>query len=446
MPKRNLAWMLVIILIALLFWQLPSTVARRDTVYRTFEPLVDIRAEILKNYVEEVDEKDLIRGAIEGMLQRLDPYSSFFGPEQMADLQRDTTGSFGGIGVLIDMKDGWLTIMSPIEDSPAFRAGVLAGDRLLEIDGESTKGMTMSDAVNKLTGKPGTKVSITVRHELKNEQVTVTLTRDNIKIISVKGWQRRNGSDWDYMIDPELKIGYVRVSKFMPDTAKAIDEAIKRLQAEGLKALILDLRLNPGGLLESAIEVSDLFLDGGVILSTKGRWSQKKDSMAKKEGTYPKFPMAVLVNRYTASAAEIVAGALRDHKRATVIGERTFGKGSVQNVIRLEDNQGAIKLTTAYYYLPNGECIHKTKQAEASGKWGVEPSVDIKLTEEELLEVINSRREADIIRPTSLSSTTSTATRAKSGLVIDRQLDRALKSLRDELNSPRTVDAARKAG
>jgi carboxyl-terminal processing protease len=445
MPKRNLAWMLVIVLIALLFWQLPSTVARRDTVYRTFEPLVDIRAEILKNYVEEVDEKDLIRGAIEGMLQKLDPYSNYFGPEQMTDLQRDTTGSFGGIGVLIDVKDGWLTVISPIEESPAFRAGVLAGDRLLEVEGESTKGMTMSDAVNKLTGKPGTKVSITVRHELKNEQVTLSLTRDNIKIISVKGWQRRNGADWDCMIDRQQKIGYIRVSKFMPDTARSIDEAVKRLQAEGLKALILDLRLNPGGLLESAIEVADLFLDEGVIVSTKGRWSQKKDSMAKKEGTYPNFPMAVLVNRYTASAAEIVAGALRDHKRAVVIGERTFGKGSVQNVIRLEDNQGAIKLTTAYYYLPKGECIHKTKQAEATGKWGVEPLIEVKLSEDELLAVINSRREADIIRPDS-QPTTVTTTRPSSGLIVDRQIDQALKILKVELNEPRTAQAPRKAG
>jgi carboxyl-terminal processing protease len=431
MPKRNLAWMLVIVLIALLFWQLPSTVARRDTVYRTFEPLVDIRAEILKNYVEEVEEKDLIRGAIEGMLQRLDPYSTYFGPEQMADLNRDTTGHFGGIGILIDMKDGWLTVISPIEDSPAFRAGVLAGDRLIEIDGESTKGMSMTDAVNKLTGKPGSKVTITVRHELKNEQVTLSLTRDNIKIVSVKGWQRKNGADWDYMIDPEQKIGYIRVSKFMPDTAKSLDEAVKKLQSEGLKGLILDLRLNPGGLLESAVEVANLFIDDGVIVSTKGRWSQKKDSLAKKERTYPKFPMAVLVNRYTASAAEIVAGALRDHKRAIVIGERTFGKGSVQNVIRLEDGQGAIKLTTAYYYLPNGECIHKTKQAEATGKWGVEPLIEVKLSEEELLQIYNSRRDADIIRPA--SQPTTTATRPK-GLLIDRQLDQALKSLKVELN------------
>jgi len=436
--------MLVIVLIALLFWQLPSTVARRDTVYRTFEPLVDIRAEILKNYVEEVDEKDLIRGAIEGMLQRLDPYSTYFGPEQMADLNRDTTGSFGGIGILIDIKDGWLTVISPIEDSPAFRAGVMAGDRLIEIDGESTKGMSMSDAVNKLTGKPGTKVTITVRHELKNEQATLTLTRDNIKIFSVKGWQRRTGAEWDYLIDPEQKIGYIRVSKFMPDTAKTLDAAVKKLQSEGLKALILDLRLNPGGLLESAIEVADLFLEDGVIVSTKGRWSQKKDSVARKEGTYPNFPMAVLVNRYTASAAEIVAGALRDHKRAVVIGERTFGKGSVQNVIRLEDQQGAIKLTTAYYYLPNGECIHKTRQAEATGKWGVEPLIEVRLSEEELVAVINARRDADIIRPATQATTV--ASQPRSGLIIDRQIDQALKILKVELNAPRGEASARRAG
>lgn len=430
MPKRNIAWMMVIILIALLFWQLPNTVARRDNVYRTFEPLVDIRREILKNYVEEVDGKDLVRGAIQGMLEGLDRYSTYFGPDDIAELKRATTGSFGGIGIGIDMLGGWLTVISPLEDTPAFRAGVLAGDRIIKIDGETTEKLSLLDAIKKLTGKAGTQVEITVVHDHNRKRENIKLTRDIIKIISVKGWRRNRDNGWSYMIDPEEKIGYIRMTKFTPDTAGAMDEAIKQLQAQGMRGVILDLRFNPGGLLESAIAVADRFLSEGVIVSTKGRWKQEKQSKAKKEGTYPDFPMAVLVNRFSASAAEIVAGALRDHKRAVVIGERTFGKGSVQNVITLEDGQGAIKLTTAYYYLPGNTCIHKTKRAEEDGTWGVEPLIEVPLSGKELLEIRDGRLEADIIRAT----TQPTTTRARPHPIIDKQLREALNSLKAEVN------------
>ncbi len=443
MPKRNIAWMMVIILIALLFWKLPNTVARRDAVYRTFEPLVDIRREILKSYVEEVDEDDLIRGAIEGMLRRLDPYSNYFGPEQMSELKRATTGNYGGIGVVIGISpDGWLTVISPIEGTPAFEAGLLAGDRIIEINGETTEGMGVNDAVKTLTGKPGTEVTITVAHALKRGERTVRLTRDVIKIISVRGWQRNADNGWDYMIDPDEKIGYVRISKFAPDTADALDRAVREAQSRGMKALVLDLRFNPGGLLESAIAVADRFLSEGVIVSTRGRWSQRKESKAKSEGTYPDFPMAVLVNRYSASGAEIVAGALRDHQRATVIGERTFGKGSVQNVIELEDGQGAIKLTTAYYYLPGGTCIHRSKRAKKTDKWGVEPLIEIEMTDKEMYEVYRVRRETEVIQPT----TTAATSKPRPHLLIDRRLDQALKILKAKLHDATATVAKRKAG
>ncbi len=443
MPKRNIAWMLVIVLIALLFWKLPSTVARRDEVYRTLGTLVDIRREILRSYVEDVDEAELTRGAIEGMLHRLDHYSTYFPPELMSELKRATTGNYGGIGVEIGMKDGWLTVMTPMDDTPAFRAGLLAGDRIVEIEGKSTKGLSMQDAVKTLTGKPGTTVTITVKHEFENKVREITLARAVIKIVSVKGWERNATNGWDYMIDPDEKIGYVRIVKFMPGTVEALDKAVNQARSEGMKALILDLRWNPGGLLESAIGVTDRFLAGGVIVSTKGRWSQKKDSEAKREGTYPEFPLAVLVNGYSASAAEIVAGALRDHKRAVVIGARTFGKGSVQNVIRLEDGQGAIKLTTAYYYLPNGSCIHRSERADENAKWGVEPLIEVNLTKEERYKASISRYQADIIRPTTQPTTTQAI---RPHPVIDRQLDQALNSLKAVLNVTAADRAIRKAG
>ena len=376
MPKRNIAWMLVIVLIALLFWKLPSTVARRDEVYRTLGTLVDIRREILRSYVEDVDEAELTRGAIEGMLHRLDHYSTYFPPELMSELKRATTGNYGGIGVEIGMKDGWLTVMTPMDDTPAFRAGLLAGDRIVEIEGKSTYNMTLFDAVKVLRGKPGTKVTITVVHQSRGGREKITITRDIIKIHSIRAAR---------MVDEKAKVGYVRMSNFQKSTADELDDAVKKLQAQGMRALILDLRRNPGGLLDSAIAVTDRFIAKGVIVSTKGRApGTEQRAEAHKDDTYPNLPLAVLVSNYSASGSEIVAGAIQDHHRGILVGTRTFGKGSVQTILPINDG-AKLRLTTAKYYTPSGRMIHRDVDAKEDDPWGIMPDIEVKTTYEQQL-------------------------------------------------------------
>jgi len=436
MPKRNVAWVLVILVIGLLTWQLPQTVARRDAVYQAFSTLVDIRAQIHRRYVEEVDDEELVRGAIDGMLRRLDPFSTYIPPDEYGDFQERTNGELHGVGVEIHMMNGELTVTSPIDETPAFYAGVMPGDVITEINGESAEKLSISEAAKRIKGQPGTKVTLTLRRAANNKKEQVTITRQAINLPAVKGWSRKVDGSWDYMIDREQRIGYVRLASFVPNTLRQLDEAVEQLQAESMQALILDLRFNPGGLLSSAVDVGDRFLSEGVIVETRGRWQRSEKHVAKAEGTYPDFPMVVLVNRVTASAAEIVAGALGDHQRALVIGERTLGKGSVQNVIELEDHESAVKLTTAYYYLPNGELIHRTQAAEKSGKWGVEPLVEIRLTDEETMEILDSRRESSVLRTggNASSPALSDDTAAdRPSPVIDRHLRQGLIQLRVRL-------------
>jgi len=439
MPKRNLVWILVIVVIGLLTWQLPPTVARRDSMYRTFGALVDIRAQIHKRYVEEVDDKLLLRGAIEGMLWQLDPYSQYIGPEAYEDFRERTNGELHGVGIEIELIKGKLTVISPIDDTPAFHAGVLPGDVITEIDGKSAEHMAIPEAADRIKGRAGTDVTLTLRRAGTGAIDKVTITRQVISLPNVKGWSRRADGTWDYIIDPEHRIGYVRMASFAPTTVGQLDEAVKRLVEQDMRALVLDLRFNPGGLLTSAVDVVDRFLADGLIVETRGRWQRSERHMAKAEGTYAELPLAVLVNDTTASAGEIVVGALRDHNRAIVIGERTLGKGSVQNLIELEEQNSAIKLTTAYYYLPSGELIHRTPAAEKSGKWGVEPLIEIELTDEETLAIIKSRRRSNIleVRPVSTTAPGAWGERQDGSVspVVDRQLEQALIQLRVKLHN-----------
>jgi carboxyl-terminal processing protease len=434
MPKRNIAWMLVVALFALLFWQLPPTIARRDSVYRTLSPLVEIRSLIRKRYVEEVDDDQLVRGAIEGMLHNLDPFSAYFSEEEYGDFQRHAAGSYDGVGIELGVAPGGeLIIISPIEGGPAFSAGVLPGDQILEIDGEPAENLTPYEASKQILGNAGTTVTLKVRHTENGGGVeSFTLTRATITLHSVNGWSRNTEGAWNYWIDPNRRLAYVRVSHFIPETVGSLDKVVEESLTDGMQGFILDLRGNPGGLLESAVEMADRFLDDGIIVTTRGRWSQADQVVARSEGTYPQFPMVVLVDRFSASGAEIVAGALRDHGRATVIGERTFGKGTVQNVIELEDHSSALRLTTAYYYLPNGECIHRTQQAEKEGKWGVEPDIAIPLTLDELTEIYRSRAAVD---RTALPSeqTDQGAEPVVRAPLIDKHIQRGLQVLTEQL-------------
>jgi len=318
--------------------------------YEGLENFTNILTLIQKNYVDEVQTKQLIEGAINGMLASLDPHSAYLTPDLYKELQVDTKGSFGGLGIEITNRNGMLTIVSPIEDTPAYRAGLKSGDQIMKIDGEFTKDMTLVDAVKKMRGAKDTKVTLTLKREERAELFDVTLTREIIKIRSVKS----------KMLDPGY--GYVRVTQFQERTDDDLERALKALDKEagGLQGVVLDLRNDPGGLLTQAVKVADLFLDSGLIVYTDGRLeNQRQKYFAHKPGTWSDFPMVVLVNGGSASASEIVAGALQDHKRALVLGTTTFGKGSVQTILPLDDNS-ALRLTTARYYTPNGRSIQAT--------------------------------------------------------------------------------------
>jgi carboxyl-terminal processing protease len=323
---------------------------------KTFNEVLDM---VQKNYVEQVESKKLIEGAINGMMKSLDPHSAYMTSDMYKELEVETRGSFGGIGIEITIKKDILTVVSPIEDTPAFLAGIKAGDHIIQIDGKSTKDITIMEAVKKLRGPKDTKVTITIMRENMPKPKDYTITRDIIKIKSIKS---KTYDD---------HIGYIRVASFQERTADDLKKEIKNITLKNgvLKGLILDLRNNPGGLLNQAVGVADVLLRSGTIVSTKGRTrSMETKSLAKDDGDEPTCPIVALVNEGTASAAEIVSGALQDNGRALVVGTQTFGKGSVQTVIPLEDGS-ALKLTTAKYYTPKGRSI----QAE-----GIAPDIVVK--------------------------------------------------------------------
>ena len=315
--------------------------------YEGLESFTNVLAIVQKNYVEEVGTQKLVDGAINGMLTALDPHSAYLTPELFKEVQVETKGSFGGLGIEITNRNGVLTVVAPIEDTPAYRAGIKSGDVILKIDGEFTKDMSLVEAVKKMRGPKETKVKLTLKREGRAELIDVTLTREIIKIQSVK---------WKPL---EKGYGYIRVTQFQERTDDDIERALKALSKEpgGLQGLVLDLRNNPGGLLTQAVRIADMFLDSGMIVYTDGRLeNQKQKYFAHKAGTWSDFPMVVLVNNGSASASEIVAGALQDQKRALVLGTQTFGKGSVQTILPLDDSS-ALRLTTARYFTPNGRSI-----------------------------------------------------------------------------------------
>ena len=322
-----------------------SAVSRQD--YESLEAFTNILSIVKKNYVEEVDTKNLVNGAINGMLNGLDPHSAYLTPDLYKELQMDTQGRFGGLGIEITVKGGMLTVVSPIEDTPAAKAGIKPGDQIFKIEEEFTKDMTLVDAVKKMRGPKGTKITISIKREGVPELMDFTLMRDTIRVQSVRSRKLEEG------------YGYVRLAQFQERSDRDVQRALEKMAAEksGIKGLVLDLRNNPGGLLTQAVRVADLFLDSGLIVYTEGRIeSQKQKYSAQKEGSWMDFPIVVLVNGGSASASEIVAGALQDHKRAVVLGTKTFGKGSVQTILPLDDNS-ALRLTTARYFTPKGRSI-----------------------------------------------------------------------------------------
>ncbi|MGE3975005.1 MAG: S41 family peptidase [Bdellovibrionales bacterium] len=343
--------------------------------YENLQVFAKVLNLVQQYYVEPVDLQKLIYGGIKGILNELDPHTNFLNPDVFAEFENETSGEFGGIGIEMSIQNSILTVLSPIEDSPAWKAGIKGGDKIVFINGESTKGFSLVDAAQRMRGKKDKAVKLGVFREGFTEPKEFTIVRDLIKIKSVK------------YADLEDGYAYVRITSFIEKTAKDFENILAEhvKKNKKIKGLVIDLRNNPGGLLDQAIKVSDMFLEEGVIVSTIGRNKDMKEVVsAKKEGTYEFFPLVVLINEYSASASEIVAGALQDNKRALIVGERSFGKGSVQSVVKLGDGSG-LKLTVARYYTPSGVSI----QAE-----GIKPNVTVPEVDSELFQKAVSSKPA----------------------------------------------------
>ena len=387
----------------------------------------------------------------DGAFAELDPFTNVIWPSEMEEFTKTTSGEFSGIGVQIQVdEEGGLKVVSPLEDTPAYRAGIKAGDVITAINGKSAKGISINQAVKNITGPSGTLVTLTVRasdHTSKD----YTITRQTIKVASVKGWSHRHGGGWEYIIDPVQKIAYTRITNFTKTTTEELKQALDEVKAQGGKALIVDLRYNPGGLLTAAIGVCETFVKDGVIVSTHAdRPTRNPRTEAQANGqNVSDIPMVVLVNQYSASASEIVSGCLKDHKRALIVGERTFGKGSVQMLFPIGDRKQYLKLTTSHYYLPNGKCIHRE---EDSNDWGVNPDVTVEMTPEQMRTAIDARTDLDVLHARDEKAMEEPAkniapedaardpkakkptTKPKDPLSVDAQLQGALLLLRMALN------------
>jgi carboxyl-terminal processing protease len=458
MSRWNLSWLLGIATVSLVSLAVLQTVPARSSSlqskHENLRLLVDVLEEVQQKYVKDLDKgkmRELVENMVNGGLERLDQHSSFINAEEYKQFRRQSTGKFGGVGIKIGLdRVGQLLVESPMVGTPAYDAGILAGDIITKIDGKSTENMPLKKAVEMIQGDPGEKVVLTVYHEGSKKPVDIPIVRAEIHIDSVLGDTRvpEDLKKWDFMMDKVNKIAYIRVTAFTETTVEELTKVVDQLQKAGVCGLVLDLRNNPGGLLRSAVEVSSMFLpEGKRIVSTKGRNHKDEtyDSRPSRNGLPPQtsYPITILLNRYSASASEIVAAALQDHARAVVVGERSYGKGSVQNIIPMENGISALKLTTASYWRPSGKNIHRFPDAKDEDEWGVRPNegYEVKLPDEERLEYYKWRRERDIIRrPGQAPPKAKESEKAKEGEkgkakapFKDRVLEKALEYLRGEI-------------
>lgn len=375
------------------------SVAKSSDETELLRLFADTLDQVERNYVKPVDRRELLEAAIRGMLTKLDPHSAYIGPADIERFKTNIENEFGGIGVTVSSEGGVLTVVSPLFGTPAYKAGLRGGDTIIEINGEAAKGISVDEAVKRVKGPIGSTVKLTIKHAASGETDTVEVARAVVRVESVLGDRRKADDTWSFLLDEEKKIGYIRIVNFGRHTADELRSALGDLKRGEMKGLILDLRNNPGGLLTSAIEISDLFVANGRIVSTAGRAGPQRKWDAVEPGTFDGFPMVVLVNRFSASASEIVAACLQDHHRATIVGQRTWGKGSVQNVIELEEGHSALKLTTAGYLRPSGQNIHRFEGAAETDEWGVKPDtgLEVILTSDESEAYVTERRKRDAI-------------------------------------------------
>jgi carboxyl-terminal processing protease len=356
----------------------------QDALYKELELFSDAVSIIRSDYVEQPNSKDLIYGAMKGMLSSLDPYSQFMDPDTYNEMKIETEGRFGGIGIEITVKDNLLTVIAPIDDTPSYKVGLKSGDKIVKIDGEITKDLTLIEAVKRLRGKPGTDVNVTILRETEKKLLDFTITRDIIKIESIRK------SEF-----VEQGIGYIRISEFQEKTGADLEKSVKELEKNDLKGLILDLRNNPGGLLDAAVEVSGKFLEKGkTVVSIKGRVEgQNYVFKSKNKNEHLRYPMVILINGGSASASEIVAGAVQDHKRGVIMGTKSFGKGSVQTVMPLSQGS-ALRLTTSKYFTPAERSIHgEGIMPDILVEYKEKPAEDEKEDESDIFETLLDKKE-----------------------------------------------------
>ncbi len=402
---------------------LPRAIAERSEKYAWWDTMTDVVSLVEKHFLKEPDPEAMQLAAIQGMLESLnDPYTVYIPPQAERDFDRDVRGTYVGIGAEVIGENGFLKIVSPLDDSPAYEAGIEADDVVVGVNGDSVFNQTADQIIDHLLGEPNTPVTLTLERSGTQSDVPegakpptvggpvgdapgprpghvrfdVQIMRRPIKAATIKGLHRE-GDQWQYFADPVKKIAYIRVTQFTDTSVPALEDACRRLVGEGLAGLILDLRFNTGGSLDAAIGMADMFLDAGTIVSMKGRTGPEQKATAHAEGTLPDFPMVVLVNSGSASASEIVSGALSDNNRAIILGERTFGKGVVQSVLRLPSGKGQLKITEQYYYLPSGRCLHREDDSKV---WGVDPTPGfyVPMTTAENREMWRVRRAEEVLR------------------------------------------------
>ncbi len=475
----------------------PESAADKEKALTDFELMqvfVDTFHQVEQNYVKDVERRELVEAAIRGMLTELDPYSNYISPDDLSRFDEEINQEFGGIGIQVnlDPETRSIIVVSPIPGTPAYNAGIRAGDRITKIAGKKVSdfeiGNELDSAISLMRGKPGEPIEITyvpaigdnarvplaatkdadstkTESEKKDDEKkaeekpadddheeadpealepktgpepkTVTVKREIINVATIMGDHYNKDDSWNFFADEDKKIGYIRLTHFTQKTTQELRDALRTLKKQGMQALILDLRFNPGGLLSTATEVSDLFIESGKIVSTKGRNTKERVWTAVKPGTYSDFPMAVLVNRYSASASEIVSASLQDHKRAVVIGERTWGKGSVQNVIEMEHGHSALKLTTASYHRPSGKNIHRFPGATEQDEWGVMPDDGyiVRFSPEQIRSYLEYRRDRDILNQKDPPKSE----------FVDVQLDKAIEYLTEKLDEPATEKGSDKS-
>ncbi|HEX4612544.1 MAG TPA: S41 family peptidase [Urbifossiella sp.] len=461
MSSRNLVWLVAVPAFVLVGLAIGYSAPAPDKDYKLVRQIVDVLAEVDANYVRELTDDDrqkLVEDMIDGGLHQLDPHSEYLNAARLAEFETASGGSFGGVGITlgVDAKTKLLKVEYPMPGTPAYNAGAVAGDLIVKVEDASTEGMKIDEARKRITGPVNTPVTLTLRREGKGE-FPVTLARAQIEMHPVTGAARQKADPlkWEWFIDPQAKIALVRIATFSELTSKELRAAVAEIEAAGGRGLVLDLRDNPGGLLNQAVEVADLFIPEGRIVSTKDRRGNERAFNAKRDGTVflptpdnPR-PVAVLVNRNSASASEIVAAALQDSGRAVVVGERSFGKGSVQKLLRLPhtDPPAAVKLTTESYWRPSGKNIHRYPDAKEADDWGVRPNagMEVPTTEDERIRYMVEMRRLEFVagRPDAVGPNPPTAPtpRGADGKPLvddskpfeDRVLNKAVEEIRAKL-------------